>query len=69
MNLTARQLETLDFIKSYIERNRIAPSFEEIADHLGLKSKSGVHRIIAALEQRGRILKIPSCARAIKVLE
>lgn len=69
MNLTARQLETLDFIKSYIERNRIAPSFEEIADHLGLKSKSGVHRIIAALEQRGRIRKIPFCARAIKVLE
>jgi len=69
MNLTRRQLDTLDFIKAYIAENRIAPTFLEIAGHLGVTSKNSVHRIMAGLEARGKIRRMKGHARAIEVIE
>jgi SOS-response transcriptional repressor LexA len=66
--LTKRQRQLLDFIVEYTETRRIAPSFDEMKDALGLHSKSGIHRLINALEERGLIRRINFRARAIEVL-
>lgn len=68
-SLTAAQLELLDFIKRRIEANGYAPSFEEMKEHLGLKSKSGVHRLVRALEDRGHIRTLPFRACAIELVK
>lgn len=65
--LTHKQRELLDYIGSYIATEGAAPSFEEMKDAVGLKSKSGVHRMIAALEERGFIQRLPNRARAIEI--
>jgi repressor LexA len=65
MGLTAMQLEALTFITNYIEGNGIPPTVREINDGLGLHSKSGVHRLLVALEERGKIHRMRKRARAI----
>jgi DNA-binding MarR family transcriptional regulator len=67
LGLTERQIEVLDFIRTRISRNGMAPTFQEISDHLGIASKSSVHRLITALEERGHIERIPGRVRAIKL--
>lgn len=69
MGLTRRQRDLLDFIGAYMATENIAPSFEEMKDGIGLKSKSGVHRLIDSLVERGFINRIPDRARAIELLE
>lgn len=66
--LTAKQYELLTFIHRRLEEKGISPSFEEMKDALDLKSKSGVHRLINALEERGFIRRLPNRARALEVL-
>ncbi len=67
--LTEQQLRCYNFIKDYKERNGIAPSYDELMDMMGLKSKSNINRLIVALEERGAIKRLPYRARAIKVLD
>ena len=67
--LTAKQRELLIFIQRRLEESGISPSFEEMKDALDLKSKSGVHRLISALEERGFIRRLPNRARALEVLK
>lgn len=69
MGLTKRQAECLTFIRTRMDENGVAPSFVEIMVSQGLRSKSGVHRLIAGLEQRGFIRRIPGAARAIELIE
>ena len=66
--LTKKQKELLDYITLINKKNGISPSYEEMKNRLNLKSKSGIHRIISALEERGFIRKLPNKARAIEVL-
>ncbi|MCE2522121.1 MAG: transcriptional repressor LexA [Rhodobacteraceae bacterium] len=67
--LTKRQLDLLRLIDSRIKRNGIPPSFEEMKDAMGLKSKSGVHRLINALVERKHLRRLPNRARALEVLK
>ncbi len=67
--LTAKQHELIRFIQQRLEETGISPSFEEMKDALDLKSKSGVHRLISALEERGFIRRLPNRARALEVLK
>ena len=66
--LTRKQHELLTFIQNRLEDSGISPSFEEMKEALDLKSKSGVHRLISALEERGFIRRLPNRARALEVL-
>lgn len=68
--LTNVQRICLDFLGDFLRNNKgVAPSHEEIAGALGLHSKSGVNRILVALEERGFIRRIPQRARAIEILK
>ncbi|MGC1270916.1 MAG: transcriptional repressor LexA [Croceibacterium sp.] len=67
--LTAKQHELLLFIQRKLEDTGISPSFEEMKEALDLKSKSGVHRLISALEERGFIRRLANRARALEVLK
>ena len=67
--LTAKQHELIRFIQLKLEETGISPSFEEMKEALDLKSKSGVHRLISALEERGFIRRLPNRARALEVLK
>ncbi len=67
--LTAKQHELLLFIQRRLEETGISPSFEEMKEALDLKSKSGVHRLISALEERGFIRRLPNRARALEVVK
>ena len=67
--LTRKQRELLMFLEERISRSGVTPSFEEMKDKVGLKSKSGIHRLISALEDRGFIKKLPFKARAIEILK
>jgi repressor LexA len=67
--LTAKQHELIRFIQQKLETTGISPSFEEMKEALDLKSKSGVHRLISALEERGFIRRLPNRARALEVLK
>ncbi len=66
--LTPRQHQLLRFIHGYVTRHGIAPSFDEMRDALNLRSKSGIHRLMAALEERGYIRRLPHRARALELL-
>src|SRR5882757_4161071 len=66
--LTAKQRELLLFIDKRLNENGISPSFDEMREALDLKSKSGVHRLISALEERKFIRRLPNRARALEVL-
>src|SRR3954469_17451293 len=67
--LTAKQRELLLFIDNRLKENGVSPSFDEMREALELKSKSGVHRLISALEERGFIRRLPNRARALEVLK
>ena len=66
--LTAKQHELLRFIDDRIRKTGVSPSFDEMREALDLKSKSGVHRLISALEERQFIRRLPNRARALEVL-
>lgn len=66
--LTPRQHQLLRFIQNYVTRFGVSPSFEEMRDALNLRSKSGIHRLISALEERGYIRRLAHRARAIELL-
>ena len=66
--LTRKQLELLLFINERLKESGIPPSFDEMKDALDLRSKSGIHRLITALEERGFIRRLPNRARALEVL-
>ena len=67
--LTAKQRELLLFIDGRLKQDGVSPSFDEMREALDLKSKSGVHRLISALEERGFIRRLPNRARALEVLK
>ncbi len=67
--LTAKQHELIRFIQQRLEDTGISPSFEEMKEALDLKSKSGVHRLISALEERCFIRRLPNRARALEVVK
>jgi len=67
--LTHNQSLTLEFIRHSQEKNGVGPSYQEIADILGLKAKSGAHTIIQALIQRGRIRKIAQTSRQYDIVD
>jgi repressor LexA len=67
--LTAKQRELLLFIDGRLKEGGISPSFDEMREALDLKSKSGVHRLISALEERGFIRRLPNRARALEVMK
>lgn len=66
--LTRKQSELLRFIHERLKETGVPPSFDEMKDALLLRSKSGVHRLIIALEERGFIRRLPNRARALEVL-
>ena len=65
--LTKKQKELFDYLSSYIIKNSISPSFEEMKVAVNLKSKSGIHRLITSLEQRGFIKRLKHKARAMEI--
>lgn len=67
--LTRKQHELLTYINGHLGETGVSPSFEEMKEALELKSKSGVHRLISALEERGFIRRLPNRARALEVLK
>ena len=67
--LTRKQLELLDFIKTRTDRDGVPPSFDEMKDALDLRSKSGIHRLITALEERGFIRRLAHRARALEIIK
>ena len=67
--LTAKQRDLLMFIHQRLGESGISPSFDEMREALDLKSKSGVHRLISALEERGFIRRLPNRARALEVVK
>jgi repressor LexA len=67
--LTRKQYELLQFIDQRLKEAGVPPSFDEMKDALDLRSKSGIHRLITALEERGFIRRLPNRARAIEVIK
>ncbi len=67
--LTRKQLELLNFIKSRLDAEGVPPSFDEMKEALDLKSKSGIHRLITALEERGFIRRLAHRARALEIVK
>src|SRR5262245_34692584 len=66
--LTAKQHELLNFIHERLAKTGVSPSFDEMREALDLKSKSGVHRLISALEERQFLRRLPNRARALEVV-
>ena len=67
--LTRKQFELLRFIHERLTESGVPPSFDEMKDALDLRSKSGIHRLITALEERGFIRRLANRARAIEVIK
>lgn len=67
--LTRKQLELLEFINKRVQRDGVPPSFDEMKDALDLRSKSGIHRLITALEERGFIRRLAHRARALEIVK
>ena len=67
--LTSKQAKLLDFLTNSLKNNKVSPSFDEMREFLGLNSKSGVHRLISSLEERGFIKRLHNKARAIKIIK
>ena len=67
--LTRKQFQLLRFINERLKESGVPPSFDEMKDALDLRSKSGIHRLITALEERGFIRRLPNRARAIEVIK
>lgn len=66
--LTKKQIQLLEFIQKRMARDGVPPSFDEMKDALDLRSKSGIHRLVTALEERGFIRRLPHRARALEVV-
>jgi repressor LexA len=66
--LTRKQLELLMFVHERLKESGVPPSFDEMKDALDLRSKSGIHRLVKALEERGFIKRLPNRARALEVI-
>jgi repressor LexA len=66
--LTKKQLDLLEFIDRRVQRDGVPPSFDEMKEALDLRSKSGIHRLITALEERGFIRRLPHRARALEIV-
>ena len=66
--LTQRQLQLLRFIQDYVRQHDVSPSFDEMREALRLRSKSGIHRLISGLEERGYIRRLAYRARALEVV-
>ena len=66
--LTKKQHELLLFIHGRLDKSGVSPSFDEMKEALSLKSKSGIHRLITALEERGFLKRLPHRARALEVV-
>ncbi|PCH94214.1 MAG: repressor LexA [Rhodobacteraceae bacterium] len=66
--LTRKQLDLLEFIHQRVQKEGIPPSFDEMKEALNLRSKSGIHRLITALEERGFIRRLPHRARALEII-
>lgn len=69
IGLTKRQTDVLDFIREYIKEAGYPPSFNEMAEYLGLRSKSGIHRLMGGLEERGLIRRLHNRARSIEIVD
>ena len=67
--LTKKQKELFEYLTDYISKNSISPSFEEMKDAVKLKSKSGIHRLVTSLEQRGFIKRLKHKARAMEIIK
>lgn len=67
--LTVKQQQLLCYIKEHLDRGGVSPSFEEMKEALDLKSKSGIHRLISALEERGFIRRLANRARALEIVK
>jgi len=67
--LTPKQKELLMFIHERVKESGVPPSFDEMKDALDLRSKSGIHRLITALEERGFIRRLPHRARALEIIK
>lgn len=67
--LTAKEASVLAYLRDRAKESEIAPSFEEIMVHFDIGSKSTVHRILTALEERGKIQRLPNRPRAISIVE
>ena len=67
--LTSKQAKLLDFLTNTLKNTKVSPSFDEMRKYLGLSSKSGVHRLISSLEERGFIKRLHNKARAIKIIK
>ncbi len=67
--LTRKQLELLNFIKTRMDKDGVPPSFDEMKEALDLRSKSGIHRLITALEERGFIRRLAHRARALEIVK
>ncbi len=67
--LTSKQAKLLDYLTNTLKNNKVSPSFDEMRKYLGLSSKSGVHRLINSLEERGFIKRLHNKARAIKIIK
>ena len=65
--LTKKQKELFEYLSEYITKNNISPSFEEMKNAVNLKSKSGIHRLVTSLEQRGFIKRLKHKARAMEI--
>src|SRR6185312_13134745 len=66
--LTRKQYELLMFINSHLQAHGVSPSFDEMKEALNLKSKSGIHRLITGLEERGFLKRLAHRARALEVV-
>ena len=66
--LTPKQYKLLQFIEKTLVEQKVSPSFEEMKEFMGLKSKSGIHRMIAGLEAKGYVRHLPNQARALEVI-
>ena len=67
--LTRKQLDLLKYIHAAVQKDGVSPSFDEMKEALDLRSKSGIHRLITALEERGFIRRLAHRARAIEILK
>lgn len=67
--LTRKQYELLVYVKRHLDTHGVSPSFDEMKDALALRSKSGIHRLITGLEERGFIRRLPHRARALEVVK
>ena len=67
--LTRKQLDLLEFIDARVKRDGVPPSFDEMKEALDLRSKSGIHRLITALEERGFIRRLAHRARALEIVK